>query len=555
MAPHSRGASLACLVCLAGCVDAAALLADNMTCEDASGRSGPCGPGREFCGDAFAAAPAYHLVDRRGCGENDPNGPVFDPVHGVVHHFYQAHLARPGGHGPVYGHFASKDLVHWAALPVALWNGLDAATGAATAYDAVAVFTGSAVVVEGAGPGGAPGVVQIYPGLCTSAGPGAWPACGTGTVLAHAVPADYAGDALLINWTKPAYNPVAENATRDPSAPWKDARTGEWRLRTFDATVYGAASDADLVAGKWYPMGKAADLRPCECPSFYPLPPPTNGSRPPAGGSALPTHVHKTSCGGDWWQAGTYAGSEPGELGTFRPTPGWEDLYEQRKIDAGDFYASKDGDYPVRGSTARRRINWGWATVPPASAQSLPREVTFNAEARALEQAPIAEVATLRAAAVVGATVALRAGEAHVAGVTAAVLWQSEVLVTFRLPAAAANFTVRVAATDCVVAYAPPADASAAFYDVPVACGGARDTLRVLTRERDVALRVFVDWTFVEVFFQHGRVAITKTTVLDDAATLTLSSTADVAAHLTIFPIGSIWVTPEEVRNATRVFK
>eukprot|EP00966_Prymnesium_polylepis_P313898 7253678-Prymnesium_polylepis.2 len=23
-------------------------------------------------------------------GENDPNGPVFDPVHGVFHHFYQA---------------------------------------------------------------------------------------------------------------------------------------------------------------------------------------------------------------------------------------------------------------------------------------------------------------------------------------------------------------------------------------------------------------------------------------------------------------------------------
>tara|TARA_B110000208_G_scaffold132026_1_gene159962 strand:- start:2338 stop:2502 length:165 start_codon:yes stop_codon:yes gene_type:complete len=28
-------------------------------------------------------------MDQHGCAENDPNGPVFDPVHGVFHHFYQ----------------------------------------------------------------------------------------------------------------------------------------------------------------------------------------------------------------------------------------------------------------------------------------------------------------------------------------------------------------------------------------------------------------------------------------------------------------------------------
>ena len=31
---------------------------------------------------------------KHGCGENDPNGPVFDPVHGVVHHFYQVRSGR-----------------------------------------------------------------------------------------------------------------------------------------------------------------------------------------------------------------------------------------------------------------------------------------------------------------------------------------------------------------------------------------------------------------------------------------------------------------------------
>jgi sucrose-6-phosphate hydrolase SacC (GH32 family) len=28
-------------------------------------------------------------MGQHGCAENDPNGPVFDPVHGVFHHFYQ----------------------------------------------------------------------------------------------------------------------------------------------------------------------------------------------------------------------------------------------------------------------------------------------------------------------------------------------------------------------------------------------------------------------------------------------------------------------------------
>jgi hypothetical protein len=80
------------------------------TCIDANGNSGPCEPGREFCGKPFPkdTSPAYHLMDQHGCGENDPNGPVFDPVHGVIHHFYQIHLAAPPGHGPDYGHFVSK---------------------------------------------------------------------------------------------------------------------------------------------------------------------------------------------------------------------------------------------------------------------------------------------------------------------------------------------------------------------------------------------------------------------------------------------------------------
>ena len=64
---------------------------------------------------------------------------------------------------PTTGHFVSKDFVHWAAMPVAIWNGLDSSVTPprVTKYDNEAIFTGSAMVVDGAGPGGkGPGVVS-----------------------------------------------------------------------------------------------------------------------------------------------------------------------------------------------------------------------------------------------------------------------------------------------------------------------------------------------------------------------------------------------------------
>ena len=138
-------------------------------CTDASGQNpGPCGPGREQCGPAFpkALSPSFHLRDQQGCGENDPNSPVFDPVHGVIHHFYQIHVSIGNG-GPNYGHFVSKDFINWAPLPTAIWNGVDSSTTPfkATMYDTRGIWSGSAQVFDGAGPGGkGPGIVTIYPG-------------------------------------------------------------------------------------------------------------------------------------------------------------------------------------------------------------------------------------------------------------------------------------------------------------------------------------------------------------------------------------------------------
>ena len=190
----------------------------------------------------------------RSCVGAQPNGIVWDPVHGVAHHFFQKHLAAQPGGGPVYGHFVSKDLVKYAALPVAIWNGFDYSKSppGVTTYDNQAIYTGSAFVVDGAGPGGkGPGVINLFPGLCKKqyyADCVEHPGQGTGTVLAQAVPADYANDVLLVNWTKPSYNPVVKDGTRDPASPWRTA-SGSWLTRTYDSSIYGAASDADVVAG------------------------------------------------------------------------------------------------------------------------------------------------------------------------------------------------------------------------------------------------------------------------------------------------------------------
>ena len=46
--------------------------------------------------------------------------------------FYQDHLYEPSplglnkGSGPDWGHIVSKDMVHWAHLPVAIWNDVSA---------------------------------------------------------------------------------------------------------------------------------------------------------------------------------------------------------------------------------------------------------------------------------------------------------------------------------------------------------------------------------------------------------------------------------------------
>lgn len=190
------------------------------------------------------------------------------------------------GQGPDIGHAVSSDMVHWAHLPVSVWNDQP--------YDSVAIYTGSATIVDGV-------PVLVYPGLCVARD---WPNCQTGTLLAVAVPANHAGDPLLTNWTKPSYNPIVNNTQRDPSSAWRTA-AGEWRMTTFEGKVYGSTDfETWTVADGGQRLWNQA-----ECPDFFALPPMCEGNGCNASGAALPTHVHKESSNSqDWYSLGAWNG-------------------------------------------------------------------------------------------------------------------------------------------------------------------------------------------------------------------------------------------------------
>ena len=126
------------------------------------GSAVPCSAATTPFGDCATAfpktdTPQYHVLDR-SCDENDPNAPFWDERHGVFHLFYQKHCAEPvpgqAIKGIVYGHVASRDLVKWTRLPVAIWNDQP--------YDNYAVYSGSATVVNATPCGStAPPSVQL----------------------------------------------------------------------------------------------------------------------------------------------------------------------------------------------------------------------------------------------------------------------------------------------------------------------------------------------------------------------------------------------------------
>jgi len=411
-------------------------------------------------------------------------------------------------------------------MPVSIWND--------QVYDSSAIYTGSGTVVDGK-------VVQVYPGLCNTKDKG----CPGGTNLCIAVPAD-PSDPLQTNWSKTwTQNPIVPNTGRDPSTAWKTS-SGEWRITTFDTQTFGS-----MDFKTWYRLGTTPGFAHGECPSFFPLPKTTPGARV-SDSDPKPTHVHKASHGGDWMCVGTYTEGAPKTAGKFEATPGIKAGLQETKIDMGRFYASKDFYDPVKD----RRINYGWAqTAGPTNVQTMPREITWHPELQQLVYSPVEEQDTLRTKEIGHFVGQLDANKSASLGLPKNVGNQSEVTVSFSRPTADAILGVTVMASkDGTSGTLFTVDYKANANVAQVGGGGVHDTLQLLDSDKSIDMRIFVDNTFAEVYFQGGRVAMTVNTPASDDADITVSSSiSQVSAKAKSWSVSSIWVTPEEVLRTPRL--
>ena len=191
----------------------------------------------------------------------------------------------------------------------------------------------------------------------------------------------------------------------------------------------------------------------------------------------------------------------------------------------------------------KRRINWGWARVPPSSTQTLPREVTWHPELQQLVFSPVEEQVELRASPSLAtmASVDVAAGEQKSLGTwPGSVGNQSEVTATFTLPTKATTFGIGFMTNggkptkEAFVSFVPAGEADAigvsGSWQVQVGVRGATadakpppapaagSMLKLLATDKKVEIRIFFDNTFAEVFFMDGRIAITSTTAATEEA-------------------------------------
>ena len=412
-------------------------------------------------------------------------------------------------------------------MPNSIWND--------RAYDEHAIYTGSATIVDGK-------VIQVYPGLCYAKFSDD---CPGGTNLAIAIPADI-NDPLQTNWTKDVFttNPIVNNTGRDPSTAWRTP-AGEWRLTTFDTMIMGS-----MDFKTWYRIGKQPGFPVGECPSFFELPSTTPGAGPAPQGAPIPTHVHKCSHGGkDWMQVGTYIAGPPKTNGN------WTALLPETKIDSGNMYASKDFFDPVK----KRRINWGWATVPPASTQTLPRQVTWHPELQQLIFSPIEEQAELRGD-VIGSLKdeSLSADAPTPLNLPASAGNQSEIQISFKRPETAVRITVSVM-VDAIKAAAGGGqffvDYVPSVPNVTVGSPGVVEQLKLLPTDKTLNLTLYVDNTFTEAYWMGGRVAhtaVTKSSGGQDDVTIAANQSGVVVNEAMAWSVQPIWVTPDEVKRTPR---
>lgn len=444
--------------------------------------------------------PQYHFSPERNW-MNDPNGLVY--AHGLYHLFYQHNpLGDQWGHMS-WGHAVSRDLVHWQHWPVALWE-----------TDEVMIFSGSAVLdvynTSGLGTLDNPPLVAIYTGHYK-------------TMEKQAQHLAYSLDRGR-SWIPYAGNPVldiGERDFRDPKVFWH-APEAQWIM----VVALAAARKIQIYASKnlkeWTlrstfgPAGAVEGV--WECPDLFPLlvegepglvrwvlkvdvnpGGPTGGSgsqyfigyfdgsrftpeEPVAVGQA---HARWVDYGADFYAAITWFGA-PGE-DLYRLWVGWMNNW---------LYAHAIPTSPWRGqlSLARRvslrriggRLHLVQAPVPSLS--------TLRQRYWAIENQPIVGEQRL---AIQGKTLELIAafvvGKARVVGLKVRVGEGEETVIGYEV-ATQRIFVDRKRSG--LVAFHPKF--------------ATRKEAKLPLEEGKLRLRVFVDWSSVEVFAGEGQVVFTE---------------------------------------------
>jgi len=312
---------------------------------------------RDFAADLNL--PGFHFVPYPFDWQNDPNGPLYDPVHDKYHLFYQYQTPR------LWGHAVSDDLVNWVQMPVALNND--------EWYDKGGVFSGSGTVLDDEEK-------SVILTISSS----------DNTEIFVAIPKDRS-DPYLTEWVLPDSNPIYTTNARDPTEIMK---TSDGRYRIADGTSDGtemwecdgcSTADDIISGGRWKKIGmympKLDGQGYWECPDTFPLVEDPN------------TWVSKFSMNGDRYYLGTYNET----TGEFTPNDVEDRMYDSNSA----FYASKTfldtRDDP-------RRVLWGWliSGKPEGSEwtglQSLPRVLSKSADGKSISMAPLPELASLRSA-------------------------------------------------------------------------------------------------------------------------------------------------------------
>lgn len=449
--------------------------------------------------------PKYHFTPPSQW-MNDPNGLVF--FDGEYHLFYQHHPDSTVW-GPMnWGHAVSTDLIHWEHHPIALkpdHNGM--------------VFSGSAVVDHRDTSGllnGMPGLVAIFTQSNTD--PEAVDDSGNPRVRQHQSLA-YSTDKGR-TWTMYEGNPVLSDSEivdfRDPKVFWHDP-SGQWVMVIAvgdHVRFYLSSNLREWSFASSFGLSEGSHLGVWECPDLFELPVDGNpdkrkwvllvsigddenypeGSRTQYFIGDFDGKVFKNDLSPDdviWMDAGrdNYAGVT------------WSDIPEE------------DGRRLLIGWMS----NWKYANLTPTetwrSAMTLPRVLTLRStkEGIRLYQEPVKEVESLRSTTQSWSSVLVGSGFS-LDGIEGGAY---EVEAEFEL-LDAKEFGLKIRISDkeeTVIGYVPSEEylyidrthsGESTFHPSFAVKHGAR----LQPENNRIRIRLFVDWSNVEVFANDGLLVI-----------------------------------------------